>query len=274
MDGRRAAPSLEDCRDRWRNRADLRADPRASFTDAADIRSEERGVMDDSLHAGSILYLDRDLLVSVKPRGILSEGDGKDSFPTLLSEELRERGERNGVYPVHRLDRETEGLMVYARTERAAAALSRAIAEGALTKEYFAVVCGEPAEEATLRDLLFYDRHRGKSFLVDRERKGVKEAILDYRVLARSEGYSLIRVCLRTGRTHQIRVQFAGRGYPLCGDRRYGAPASPYALGLCATHLSFPHPNGKETLRFTHLPRLDGEGKPSAFSLFREALKA
>ena len=217
-----------------------------------------------------ILYLDRDLLVSVKPRGILSEGTGDRCFPSLLAETLRERGEADAVYPVHRLDKETEGLMVYARTERGAAALSRAIVEGSLKKEYLAVVCGRPEEaRGSLRDLLFYDRGRGKSFVVDRQRKGVKEALLDYELLASREGYSLLRIYLHTGRTHQIRVQFSSRGLPLCGDRRYGAPASEYALGLCAVLLSFPHPKNGEPLCFTYLPNTEETSKgKSPFSLF------
>ena len=219
-----------------------------------------------------LIYLDRDLLVSVKPRGILSEGEGNDCFPTLLSHAMRERGERDGIYPVHRLDRETEGLMVYARTPFGAAELSRAIAEGSMKKEYLAVVCGAPEEsKGTLRDLLFYDRGRGKSFVVDRQRKGVKEAILDYEVIASKEGYSLLRIALHTGRTHQIRVQLASRGLPLCGDRRYGAPPSPFAMGLCSVKLAFPHPKTRQSLSFTCLPSLSERGeKESPFSMFSE----
>ena len=220
-----------------------------------------------------ILYLDRDLAVSVKPRGILSEGEGETCFPTLLSRALREKGEQDRVYPVHRLDRETEGLMVYARTDRAAAAPSRAITEGRMQKEYLAVATGTPDPEASLCDLLFYDRGRGKSFVVDRQRKGVKEARLDYQRIASRDGLSLLRVKLYTGRTHQIRVQLASRGFPLAGDRRYGAPASPYPLSLCSVYLSFPHPTKKETLSFTYLPKTDPDRTaPSAFTVFSREL--
>ncbi len=221
-----------------------------------------------------IYYLDRDLLVSVKPRGILSEGEGNDCFPSLLADTLSRRGEKDTIYPVHRLDRETEGLMVYARTEKGAAALSRAIAEGKMKKEYLAVVCGIPPQsEGTLRDLLFYDRQRGKSFVVDRARKGVKEAILDYEILSSKEGYSLLRVKLHTGRTHQIRVQFGSRGFPLCGDRRYGAPASEFSLGLCSVLLAFPHPRNGQPLRFSYLPSEKAtDPRTSPFSLFAKEL--
>lgn len=219
-------------------------------------------------------YLDRDLLVSVKPQGLLSEGEGPDCFPSLLAQALGERGEKDTILPVHRLDKETEGLMVYARTPQGAAALSRAIAEGAVKKEYLAVICGTPEQtEGTLRDLLFYDRQRSKSFVVDRSRKGVKEAILDYKTLASREGYSLVRIRLHTGRTHQIRVQFGSRGLPLCGDRRYGAPASEFSLGLCSVLLAFPHPRNGQPLRFSYLPsEKTTDPRTSPFSLFAEEL--
>ena len=198
-----------------------------------------------------ILFFDTDILVCVKPRGVLSEGDGNACMPRLLTDQLRERGEQDRIFPVHRLDKETEGLMVFARTSSAAAALSRAIVEGTMKKEYLATLCGTPAEEqGRLTDLLFYDRKRGKSFVVDRPRKGVKEAILDYRVIKRDENRTLVRVSLLTGRTHQIRVQFATRGLPLVGDRRYGAPAEGEPLALCACRLTFPHPKTGEILMF------------------------
>ncbi len=216
------------------------------------------------------LHLDRDCLVSVKPMGLLSEGEGADHFPTLLAERLRQMNEPDAIYPVHRLDRDTDGLMVYARRATAAAALSRAIAEGEIRKEYLAVICGTPEEsEGTLRDLMFYDRARGKSYLVDRPRKGVKEAVLDYRTLASRAGYSLLQIRLHTGRTHQIRVQFGGRGLPLCGDRRYGAPPSAFSMGLCSVRLSFPHPTSGAPMTFTYLPSPHSDGKKeNPFGLF------
>ena len=220
-----------------------------------------------------ILYLDRDFLISVKPVGLLSEGEGAEHFPTLLADELRRRGESPALYPVHRLDRTTEGLMVYGRTPQGAAALSRAIADGNMKKEYLAVIYGVPKEtEGTLRDLMFYDRAKGKSYLVNRPRKGVKEAILDYRLLATREGFSLLRIRLHTGRTHQIRVQLGGRGLPLCGDRRYGAPPSPYSMGLCSARLSFPHPRSGGEVAVTYVPK--PEVSPSSpWRLFEDLLE-
>jgi 23S rRNA pseudouridine1911/1915/1917 synthase len=203
-----------------------------------------------------ILYCDRSVLVCHKPAGLLSEGDAKDSLPHLLQEQLSGEGESNGaIFPVHRLDRETEGVMVFARTQKAAASLSRAITEQQLKKEYLAILCGIPQESAaTLTDLLFFDRARNKSFVVNRERKGVKKASLDYTVWQTQAPYSLLHVRLHTGRTHQIRVQFASRKLPLRGDRKYGAPAEQCPLMLCAYHLQFPHPDTNEIMSFTTTP--------------------
>jgi len=203
-----------------------------------------------------ILYLDESIIVCHKPIDTLCEGDTKASLPYLLSQELRARGEqKNDIFVVHRLDRTTEGVMVFARTSAAAASLSRAIADRSTVKEYLAVVCGKPEKECgTLTDLLFYDRARGKSFVVQRERKGVKSATLDYELIEHRAPYSLLRVHLHTGRTHQIRVQFASRGMPLCGDRRYGAPPSDSPILLCAHKLSFAHPKTNEPMQFSCLP--------------------
>ncbi len=206
-----------------------------------------------------IIFFDRDIIVCVKPKGILSQGETNDSLPAMLGEVLREQGERNTeIYPIHRLDRETEGLMVYARTSQAAAALSRQIAEGEMKKEYLAVIDGVPEKESdTLTDLLFYDRAKGKSYAVKRPRKGVKEGILHYRLLATYEGRSLVHVSLQTGRTHQIRVQFSTRALPLSGDRRYGGTANPDGLALCSCHLEFKHPITNEIKKFDTVPNIE-----------------
>lgn len=199
-----------------------------------------------------LLYFDSDIAVCVKPAGVLSEGDGKNSMPYLLSLELKERGIDASVFVVHRLDKETEGLMVFALNEASAAALSLSFQNGDAVKIYHALCVGVIEKDAdVLCDLLFYDRGRGKSFVVDRERKGVRKASLEYSVLRRFSDRTLLSVRLHTGRTHQIRVQFASRGHALCGDRRYGAP-SEYGnkLCLCAVSLSFTHPRTKERMSF------------------------
>ena len=207
-----------------------------------------------------ILYEDKYIAVAIKPAGVLSEGE----MPDLLAESLgairAERGEAppSAIYPVHRLDKETEGLMIYALDAKAAATLSADISEGRWEKSYRAWLWGVPEKESdTLCDLLYYDRARGKSFVVQRERKGVKAASLEYKVISRHPDgkRTLVKVKLHTGRTHQIRVQFASRGLSLCGDRRYGAPAeSGKSLALCSTELGFTHPKTKEKMRFSYIP--------------------
>lgn len=194
-----------------------------------------------------ILYSDNDICVCKKPRGVLSEGDGKESLPTILGEALKTK-----VFPVHRLDRETEGIMVYALSSRAASELSRQITEGNMKKEYIATLCGCPEKDADkLCDLLFYDRQRGKTFVVKRERRGVKSAELDYKIVSRDGDYTTVRVRLITGRTHQIRAQFASRGLPLRGDRRYGAPKEDGTeLSLRACYLGFFHPVSGDFMEF------------------------
>ena len=199
------------------------------------------------------IYKDEHIVVCDKPSGILSEGNSQGAMPTLLSAALGESGEKNtAIYPVHRLDKETSGLMVFARSSKAAAALSASITDGSFKKRYLAVLCGAPeADGARLEDLLFFDRQRGKTFVVDRERRGVKKAILEYQTLEKTDNYTLVSVSLLTGRTHQIRAQFASRGTPLVGDRRYGAPKeSGSHLALLSCELSFPHPVNGKHMRF------------------------
>ena len=193
-----------------------------------------------------ILYQDAHLAVCVKPAGV----DSQNGMPALLRENLG--GE---AFCVHRLDRDVGGVMVYARTSEAAAALSKAIAEGTLEKTYLAVCAGCPAtSQGEMRDLLFHDAQRNKTFVVTRQRRGVREAVLDYRVLAAREDCSLVRVALHTGRSHQIRVQFASRGLPLLGDAKYGSRVRGCGVALWSAALAFPHPLSGETLRFTAPP--------------------
>lgn len=199
-----------------------------------------------------ILYYDDYIAVCVKPAGVLSEGDGEGCLPYLLRLALREKGVEATPFVVHRLDRETRGLTVFALNERSAASLSLSAQNGDMKKIYHALCVGLIEKDGDmLCDLLFYDRRIGKSFVVDRERKGVRSASLKYSVIERYEDRTLLSVELFTGRTHQIRVQFASRGHALCGDRRYGAPAS-YGNGLClcAVSLSFTHPKTKERMSF------------------------
>ena len=199
-----------------------------------------------------VLYQDKDLVVCRKAPGLLSEGEGPDSLVTLLS---RQCG--GPVYPVHRLDRGAAGLMVFARSQASAAALSRAVQEKRLSKEYFALVSGVPAPAAgEMTDFLFKDSRKGKVFTVKRPRKGVREARLTYRTLwsGGAEPVSLVRIRLDTGRTHQIRVQFSSRGMPLLGDGKYGSRVKgELALFSCA--LCFPHPVTGQRMEFFDKPR-------------------
>jgi len=197
-----------------------------------------------------ILYQDNAIIVCVKAPGILSQSapNCTESMLSLLSAQCG--GE---VYPVHRLDRETGGVMVYARTAAAAAKLSAAVAERTMEKKYLCIVSGCPRQsEATLEDLLFKDSSRNKTFVVTRMRKGVKAASLTYRTLASRNGTSLLQVALHTGRTHQIRVQFASRHLPLLGDSKYGGERG--ELALWSYSLSFPHPANQKMLSFSALP--------------------
>ena len=187
-----------------------------------------------------ILYSDRDLAVCVKPVGLDSEME----VPKALKEHLG--GE---IFPLHRLDKNVGGVMVYARTKAAAAALSKVIQDGQMVKEYVAKVHGNPPQKGILTDLLFKDSRKNKVFVVKKARAGVKEAKLQYRLLEES----LVHVRLFTGRSHQIRVQFSSRGFPLVGDHKYGSRAEETAPMLFSCRITFPY-NGK-THRYTALPQ-------------------
>lgn len=188
------------------------------------------------------LYSDKQIAVIVKPLGLDSEHD----VPAAIMEALG--GE---VYPIHRLDKNVGGVMVYARTKQAAAALSKAVQEGTMVKEYVALVHGTPPLSGDWTDLLFKDSSRNKVFVVKRERKGVKKARLEFIRLTEADP-SLVRIRLHTGRSHQIRVQFSSRGFPLVGDHKYGSRYETAGPMLFSCKLTFPL--GKQTLEFEKLP--------------------
>ncbi len=207
------------------------------------------------------IYTDEHLALVVKPIGLSSqaEANGKDCLPKRLEEQGL------SVKAVHRLDKGTGGVMVYARTDKAAAALSAMVGNHQVfCKDYLAVVAGCPNEESdTFKDLLYHDVRRNKSYIVKNDRKGVRLAKLEYRVLetvTTEQGtFSLVSVRLHTGRTHQIRVQFAGRQMPLAGDGRYGGLRG-VDMGLWSCRLTFPHPitgstvSGESRPNWTHAP--------------------
>ncbi len=203
----------------------------------------------------NILYQDAALMVVIKPPALSSEcTPNHDGLADLLAAQ-------NGGYigVVHRLDRGVGGVMLYAKTQTAAAALSRQVQERTMKKEYLAILHGTPIDRSgTLCDLLFHDRFKNKTFVVERARQGVKEAILSYTVeqeLAESPygALSLVSVSLLTGRTHQIRVQFSSRGHSLLGDGKYGAHDR-CDIGLFCRSLTFVHPVTKQTMQFSHAP--------------------
>jgi len=186
-----------------------------------------------------ILYEDKYLVIAVKPVGVLSEDTpGQTCMPELL----RQHFGGGYIATVHRLDKVVGGCMVFSRRADVTGKLIAMVAQHRITKEYLAVLRGHPENpEDTWTDLLFRDSRVNKSFVVQRMRKGVREATLDYRELAQSGELSLVRVHLHTGRTHQIRVQFSHRKLPLLGDVRYGSKAE-CSTALWSYHLAFTHP--------------------------------
>jgi len=189
-----------------------------------------------------ILYSDKNIAVCVKPVGL----DSEKEVPEALQEQLG--GE---IFPIHRLDKNVGGIMVYARTKSAAAGLSRAVQEGTMVKEYIAAVHGNPPESGDWEDLLWKDSKKNKVFVVKRQRGGVKKARLEFRRLTAGET-SLVHIRLHTGRSHQIRVQFSSRGFPLVGDHKYGSRDERTEPMLFSCRISFPY-QGK-TVTFEKLP--------------------
>lgn len=196
-----------------------------------------------------ILYSNKNLAVIFKDGGIPSQPDksGREDTMTVLRRELGRE-----IFCVHRLDTATSGVMVYARTSQCAGRLSQVLAKPETEKIYLAVVSGSPGN-GEMRDILWHDRHLNKSFVITSKRAGAKEAFLGYKTIAENSESSLVKVRLHTGRTHQIRVQFAHRGWPLVGDGKYGSRVKA-PLALCCVSLSFYDPYTKEVRRFIHMP--------------------
>lgn len=187
-----------------------------------------------------VLYLDEDILVCIKPPRVLST-DEPGGVPELARQELGQP--QADMRTVHRLDRVVSGVMVLARSAQAASELSRQIREGSFQKEYLAVIHGSPAQDqGQLRDLLYRDKARRMTMVAQEPGKGIQEALLDYQVLGRREGLSLVKIRLHTGRTHQIRVQFASRGMPLVGERKYSTLEDDCQIALWSHALGFVHP--------------------------------
>ena len=202
----------------------------------------------------NVLYNCKSFVICEKPSGYISEHseNSNNSLPAELETQLGVQK----LYTVHRLDKEVGGVMVYAKTSEYAAHLSKQITEGTFKKRYVARVFGRlPEDQARLCDLLFHDRQKNKTYVVKRKRAGVKEAILEYKLLSFDEANntSTLEIELFTGRTHQIRVQLASRGYPICGDRKYGSQISLNPIQLHSHELCFKDTD-KKILSFTSNP--------------------
>ena len=198
-----------------------------------------------------IIYQDPDILVCVKPPRVLST-DEPGGMPELVRQALGDP--KADVRTVHRLDRVVSGLMVLARNASAASELSRQIRENQFEKEYLAVVHGIPAPSGTLTDLLFRDKARKMTFIAGEPGKNIQEAVLDYQRINTADDLSRVRIQLKTGRTHQIRVQFSSRGWPLAGERKYAQLPDDCEIALWSYRLAFRHPKNGGPMEFTKEP--------------------
>ncbi len=199
-----------------------------------------------------ILYSDKDILVCIKPARVLST-DEPGGLPSLVRLALGD--EKADVRTVHRLDRVVSGVMVLARNAKAASELSRQIREDEFEKEYLAVVHGKPERDrGTLTDLLYRDKARKMTMVASEPAKGVQEAILDYQVQNSAQDLSRVQIQLRTGRTHQIRVQFANRSMPLVGERKYAVLEDPCEIALWSHRIAFTHPGTGKRVEFSKEP--------------------
>lgn len=199
-----------------------------------------------------LVYADADIVVCLKPARVLST-DEPGGVPELVRQALG--NEKADVRTVHRLDRVVSGLMVLARSAAAASELSRQIREDEFEKEYLAVVHGAPENDTgRFWDLLQRDKARRMTMVAQSGGKGVQPASLRYRVLNRNNGLCRVRIKLETGRTHQIRVQFASRGLPLVGERKYSTLEDACEIALWSYRLAFTHPTTGKPMEFVQEP--------------------
>ena len=207
-----------------------------------------------------IIYEDNHVLVAVKPPNMLSQGDatGDTDILTWLKDDVKVRYNKPGrVYLglVHRLDRPVGGLMVFARTSKAAARLSAQMQQHLMGREYLCIVTGEVKDSFTLTDYLVKDEKVNKVTVCDSDRKGAQCAILHGECIARRNGTALCAIRLETGRNHQIRVQMSHAGAPLWGDNRYGNGIPGQQIALWGYKLTFEHPTTHEIMTFYDVPK-------------------
>lgn len=206
-----------------------------------------------------IIYEDNHVLVAVKPPNMLSQADrtGDTDLLTVLKDYLKVKYQKPGrVYLglVHRMDRPVGGLMVFARTSKAAARLSAQVATHEMGREYLCVVTGEVRDQFTLTDYLVKDERLNRVEVCEADVRGAKEAVLHGQCIARREGTALCAIRLETGRNHQIRVQMAHAGAPLWGDNRYGGGIPGQQIALWGYKLTLTHPTTREIMTFYHVP--------------------
>lgn len=210
----------------------------------------------------NVLYEDNHIIVVEKIRNVASQGDGKDKdMLDLIKEYIKVKYDKPGnvfLGLLHRLDRPVGGLMVFAKTSKAASRISDEIRRHELKKTYLAVLRGNLKQKAgRLEDYLLKDKKNNMVKVVKKDTKGSKHAILEYEVLGYEDGLTLVKVDLKTGRPHQIRVQFSNLGYPLYGDQRYGQNVNKVGqqIALWSHSLSFKHPIKKEIMDFELEPK-------------------
>ena len=216
-----------------------------------------------------VLYEDNHIIVVEKPVNIPSQGDktGDMDMLTIIKKYLKEKYNKPGeVYLglVHRLDRPTGGVMVFAKTSKAAGRLSEQVRDKKMHKKYLCIVDGKlDKEKDKLTDFLLKNEKTNTSKVVKEGTKNSKEAVLDYEVIKYNEeiNLSVVKVNLHTGRHHQIRLQFSSRGHSLYGDQKYGTRGRGKQLALWAYYLSFEHPTKKELMEFEDYPEITGSWK-------------
>lgn len=213
-----------------------------------------------------VLYEDNHIIVVEKPVNIPSQGDktGDEDMLTIIKRYIKEKYNKPGdVYLglVHRLDRPTGGVMVFAKTSKSASRLSEQVREKKIHKKYICIVDGKlEKEKDTWKDYLLKNQKNNISKVVKKETKNAKEAILDYEVLKYNKeiDLSVVKVNLQTGRHHQIRVQFSSRGHSIYGDQKYGTRGKGKQICLYAYSLTIKHPITKEEMTFENVPEVTG----------------